>query len=103
MYIDSLLLNIIIISILLNLLLPVTVSKFATSDEITPPNGASNLNFKQQLVHMLVHHAQVPLSSSFILALIIYLSYSFADYIDFSECINSLLNLFSYESNSCGI
>ena len=53
---------------------------------------------------MLVHHAQVPVSSSVVLALVIYLSYTFVDYIDFSECINTILSLIpSLSSNSCGL
>ena len=104
MYIDSLLLNLVVISTLLNVLLSSVVSKFASPDEISPPNGVSNLNFKEQLVHMLVHHAQVPVSSSVILALVIYLSYTFVDYIDFSECINTMLSLIpSSSSGSCGL
>ena len=37
------------------------VKIFATEDEIKPPNGAAKLSFKGQIVHMLVHRAQVPL------------------------------------------
>ena len=47
---------------------------YATQDEIKPPNGAENLSFKEQLMHMFVHHAQVPLTSSIIVAIIVILS-----------------------------
>ena len=47
---------------------------FATKDEIKPPNGANNLSFKSQIMHMLVHHAQVPLTSSLIIILVVSLS-----------------------------
>ena len=47
---------------------------FATKDEIKPPNGASNLSFKSQVMHMLIHHSQVPIASSVIVALIVALS-----------------------------
>ena len=61
-------------AILLNLILPFVLEPFATKEEIKPPNGASNLSFKSQLMHMLVHHGQVPLTSSIIVALIVFLS-----------------------------
>ena len=47
---------------------------FASRAEIKPPNGAQNLSFKEQLMHMFVHHAQVPLTSSIIVAIIVYVS-----------------------------
>ncbi len=44
-------------------------------DEIKPPTGdAKDLSFKEQLVHILVHHGQIPLSSSIIVASIVGLS-----------------------------
>ena len=64
----------VIIGILINLILPQIVKPFATNDEISPPNGAENLSFKSQLIHMLVHHAQVPLTSTIIVAVIVLLS-----------------------------
>ena len=63
-----------IIAVGLNLLLPILVKDFATEEEIKPPNGAQNLSFKGQIMHMLVHHAQVPLTSSIIILLIVFLS-----------------------------
>ena len=45
-----------------------------TPDQIKPPNGASNLSFFDQLMHMLVHHAQVPITSSIIVAIIVGIS-----------------------------
>ena len=51
------------------------VKPFATPDEIKPPTGnAKDLNMKQQLIHMMVHHAQVPVSSSIIVGTIVGLS-----------------------------
>ena len=59
----------------INLILPQIVKPFATPEEIKPPTGnAKDLNMKQQLVHMLVHHSQVPVSSSIIVATIVGLS-----------------------------
>ncbi len=64
----------IIVAVLINLVLPRALMPFATPDEIKPPNGAENLSFKEQLMHMFVHHAQVPLTSSIIVAIIVTLS-----------------------------
>ena len=61
-------------AVLLNLVIPYLLKPLATADEIKPPNGASNLSFKGQLMHMFVHHAQVPISSSVIIAVIVALS-----------------------------
>ena len=47
---------------------------FASEQEVKLPNGAHNLPFKEQLMHMFVHHAQVPLTSSIIVAVIVILS-----------------------------
>jgi len=67
-----------IIAVLINLIVPQIVKPFATQKQIKPPppHGASKLNFKDQLVHMLVHHSQVPLSSSVIVAIIVVVSVS---------------------------
>jgi hypothetical protein len=62
------------IAVVINLVLPQVVKPFATKDQIKPPKGAQNLPFFDQLMHMLVHHAQVPVSSSLIVAVIVGLS-----------------------------
>ena len=67
-------LNACIYAVVLNLVLPMVAKPFATKDEIKPPNGADKLSFKSQVMHMLVHHAQVPLTSSLIIVLIVSLS-----------------------------
>ena len=64
----------VIIAVLLNLLLPAIVKPYATPEEIKPPHGADKLPFTSQIVHMLVHHAQVPITSSLIIAAIVGLS-----------------------------
>ena len=61
-------------AVLLNIVLPMIAKPFATKDEIKPPNGAANLSFKSQVMHMLIHHSQVPIASSVIVALIVALS-----------------------------
>jgi len=50
------------------------LSPFATKEEVKPPNGAGNLSFKSQIIHMLVHHKQVMLSSSLIVVLLVGIS-----------------------------
>ena len=64
----------ILVAVIINLVLPKLVMPFATKEEVKPPNGADKLSFKGQLMHMLVHHGQVPLTSSIIVALIVFLS-----------------------------
>lgn len=62
------------VGVLLNIVLSYALSPFATEDEIKPPNGAANLSFKSQIMHMLVHHKQVMLTSSLIVALLVGIS-----------------------------
>ena len=65
----------VMIGVGINLVLPMLVKPYATPEEIKPPTGnAKDLNFKQQLVHMMVHHSQVPVSSSIIVGTIVGLS-----------------------------
>ena len=66
--------NAVIYAVALNLILPMITKPIATPEEIKPPNGAANLSFKSQIVHMLFHHSQVPIASSVIVALIVALS-----------------------------
>ena len=62
------------VAIIINLVLPYIIRPFATEQQIKPPNGAENLSFFDQLMHMFVHHAQVPITSSLIVAIIVGLS-----------------------------
>ena len=64
----------VLVGVLINVVLPQVVKPFATPEQVKPPNGAHNLSFFDQLMHMLVHHAQVPVSSSVIIAVIVGLS-----------------------------
>jgi hypothetical protein len=65
----------VLVGVALNLVLPKLVTPYATPEEIKPPTGnAKDLDLKQQLVHMLVHHGQVPLSSSLIVGTLVGLS-----------------------------
>ena len=70
----------VIISILLNITLPLLLKPFATSSEVKPPNGAADLSLKGQFMHMMVHHNQVQFTSSLIVALIVFSSISLASY-----------------------
>ena len=76
--------NAIIFGIVLNIVLPLVVAPFATPEEKMPSKGAASLSPKGQFMHMLVHHGQVPVMSSAIIALIvglsIYLGYLFKPY-----------------------
>ncbi len=67
-------LNSILFAVVLNLLIPYLFRPLATPEEIKPPNGPEYLTFKGQIMHMLVHHNQTPLSSSLVVALIVGLS-----------------------------
>ena len=66
--------NPVIFGVLLNIVLPLVLKPFATEEEIKPPNGAASLSLKGQFMHMMVHHNQVPLMSSVIIAIIVGLS-----------------------------
>ena len=63
--------NAILFAIALNLILPYIFTPFASQFEIKPPSGAGLLSLKGQFMHMMVHHNQVPVSSSVIIALIV--------------------------------
>ena len=71
---NKLVIHSVIVAVILNLILPKLVMPFATEEEVKPPNGADKLSFKGQLMHMLVHHGQVPITSSIIVAVIVFLS-----------------------------
>ena len=71
----------VVIAIIINLVLPFVVRPFATPNQIKPANGAQNLSFFDQLIHMFVHHAQVPLTSSIIVAIIVALSVFLASFV----------------------
>ena len=64
----------ILVGVILNLALPPLFNLFATKEQKTPTKGAHKLPFGDQLMHMFVHHAQVPLTSSLIILVIVGLS-----------------------------
>ena len=63
--------NAVVIAITLNIVLPLLITPFATDEERSPPNGAAALSPKGQFMHMMVHHSQVPVTSSVIVALMV--------------------------------
>ena len=63
-----------LVAIVLNIVLPFILTPFATAEEIKPTNGAASLSYKSQFMHMMVHHNQVMVTSSLIIAIIVYLS-----------------------------
>ena len=66
--------NSIVFGVVLNIVLPMVLTPFATEEEKTPKGGASSLDPKGQFMHMLVHHGQVPVMSSVVVALIVALA-----------------------------
>ena len=74
MFNDKLLMYSVVVGGVINLVLPQVLLPFATPEEIKPPNGVTNLSLKEQLMHMFVHHAQVPVTSSILVAIIVLLS-----------------------------
>ena len=58
---SKILLYSIVVSVIINLVLPQILLPFATPEEKKPPNGPALLSFKQKFMHMFVHHAQVPI------------------------------------------
>ena len=62
------------VGVFLNIILALILSPFATASQIKPPNGAANLDFLSQIMHMLVHHGQVLFTSSLIIFVLVFLS-----------------------------
>ena len=63
-------LNCVAYTAILNVVLSLVATKFATADELSPPEGAANLSLKSQLVNMLVHHKEVLVSSSILVCVL---------------------------------
>ncbi len=71
---DNFLLNCVAWSVILNIVVSMMASHIATPDEVSPPNGAAQLSLKGQIMHMFVHHNQVVVTSSIIVAIVVGLS-----------------------------
>ena len=70
--------NSIIFGVILNILLPLILKRFALREEIRPASPVNKLSYKSQFMHMMVHHNQVPFMSSIIVGLIVGLSVWFS-------------------------
>ena len=68
----------VLFAVLLNLVLPALAAHVATPEEVSPPEGVDALTYKEQVMHMLVHHKQVPLSSSLVVAVLVAVAVSAA-------------------------
>lgn len=66
--------NAVLMAVVLNIVLPMVLTPFATEEEKMPKDGAASLDPKGQFMHMMVHHEQVPVMSSVIVALIVALA-----------------------------
>lgn len=75
---SSLVAQSVLIGVLLNVVLSLLASQFASDEQKSPPNGAQELPFFSQIMHMLVHHKQVLWTSSLIVALVVAISVSMA-------------------------
>tara|TARA_B100001093_G_C26773601_1_gene991309 strand:- start:1115 stop:1366 length:252 start_codon:yes stop_codon:yes gene_type:complete len=75
---NKLLINSILYAIILNVVVSFAFDFIATEKEKIPKNGVDKLTFKEQVVHMFVHHKQVIFASSIIVAAVVALSISFA-------------------------
>ena len=64
----------VVFSVIVNLVVPLIFKMFATKNQMNPPNGSHKLPLWDQIMHMFVHHAQVPVSSSLIIAVIVSVS-----------------------------
>ena len=69
------------IGVVLNVVLSKLLSHFASDTERNPPIGAGALSYKEQFMHMMVHHDQVLCMSSFIVGLVVFLSICLARFI----------------------
>jgi len=69
----------VLVAVALNLVLPFVLKRYATPDEVAAPNGAAQLSLKSQVMHMLVHHSHVPITSSLVVAVIVAASVLIAD------------------------
>ena len=67
-----------IIAIILNIILPYFVSPFATEREKNACIKDTDLNFKEKFVIMLLHHQYMPIMSSVIVAIVIFVSVNIA-------------------------
>tara|TARA_B100000963_G_scaffold361809_1_gene399868 strand:+ start:5795 stop:6049 length:255 start_codon:yes stop_codon:yes gene_type:complete len=63
-----------LVGVILNIVLAIVLTPFATADQIKPPDGAAELDFFSQIMHMIVHHGQVLFTSSLIIFVVVLIS-----------------------------
>lgn len=87
-------LSVAIFAVVLNLVLPQIFKPMATQEEVAPVGGAASLDVKGQFMHMMVHHAQTPVTSSLIVAVITFVATLLSMKIDvFEKIIGEVLGL----------
>ena len=67
-----------LVAVVLNVVLSYVVAMVATPTQKKPPGGPASLDIYSQIVHMLVHHDHVKLSSSLIVGIVAYLAVEIA-------------------------
>ncbi len=68
------LLCVVVVSVVLNIVLPIVAAQVATPEQANPSGSPAELSLVDQVVHMLVHHSQVPVTSSIVVAAIVAIS-----------------------------
>ena len=68
------LLCVVAVSVVLNIVLPMLAAQVASPEQAHPSVSPAELSLVDQVVHMFVHHSQVPVTSSIIVAAIVAIS-----------------------------
>ena len=75
---NKILINSVLYAIILNVIISFAIDFIASEKEKNPPNGANKLTFKEQIIHMFVHHKQVVFASSILVAIVVAFSIGLA-------------------------
>lgn len=59
------------IAVVLNVVLSLVISRFATDEQISPKLGVQSLSFFSQIMHMFVHHKDALFTSSLIIFVLV--------------------------------
>ena len=65
-------LNCVVFAVLLNLIIPQLAGLVATPEEANHMTSPNSLSLKGKIMHMLVHHRDTPITSSLVIAVIVY-------------------------------
>lgn len=72
---NSLFLNTVIYVVIINIVVSMSMARFATPSEVKPPGGvASALSFKGRIMHLFAHHDQIIIASSLIIGIMTYMA-----------------------------